>query len=56
MIARGVEFALDSPLEEMGFEPLVPLGDGLVVEAARSIGWSERSPILAPLFRWSARR
>jgi hypothetical protein len=35
--APKVRFAADSPLEESGFEPLVPLATEMLIELARGI-------------------
>jgi hypothetical protein len=34
---QEIEFAPDSPLEESGFEPLVPLATEVLIELARGI-------------------
>jgi hypothetical protein len=42
LVSSRVGFAPDSPLEESGFEPLVPLGTEMLIELARGISNATR--------------
>jgi hypothetical protein len=41
-ITADAQFAIDSPLEESGFEPLVPLATEMLIELARGISNATR--------------
>jgi hypothetical protein len=52
-MADGSRFALDSPLEESGFEPSVPLAKLLVVRGPTAPPRDDKGEMLPDVSRWS---